>query len=213
MINLIPHHTKERNHFALRNIQLLRYTAVLAVTMFSIALITGVSMAKMQSTQTDLEGQIDDQNSKLAAYKSLQAQGQQLSEQISTIDTLLSRQVTFSTLLPDIAKIMPPGAVLKQLDFSTSDILASGTKASNSKKPFEILAAVTDRSVAATLLENVKASKDLFTDADLVDVTQSGDKSADANTTPSISARYPYQVTINAYLKTLNPNKLTGGTR
>jgi hypothetical protein len=100
---------------------------------------------------------------------------------------------------------MPPGAVLKQLNFSASDILSSsGTTSisSSTQKPFIILAAVKDRSVATTLLENIKASKDLFTDADIVDVSQDvKGASTDANSLPSITARYPYQVTINAYLK------------
>jgi len=213
MINLAPDYLRINNRYALRNSQLLRYTLVAALTMASIGLITGISILGMQNTQNNLQKQINDQNQKLATYKPLQAQGTQLSSELSTINLLLGRQVTFSTLLPEIAKIMPPGSVLQELDVSTSDILpttasgssSSSANSSSTQKPFVIQAAVTDRSVAATLLENVKASKNLFTDADIVSVNQSTGPSTDANTIPSITTRYPYQVTINAYLKKINP--------
>jgi hypothetical protein len=211
MINLIPEVTRINKRYALRNTRLIRYTVVSIFTMVSIMVITGISILGMKSTEGDLRKQADEENSKLASYKPLQAQGQALSEQITTINTLLGRQVEFSSLLPEIAKIMPQGAVLKQLNLSSSDILPAGSTvtpsagtspSSSQQKPFVILAAVKDRSTAATLLENVKASKELFTDADIVDVSQnSKGGSTDANSTPSTTIKYPYQVTINAYLK------------
>lgn len=212
MINLIATHIRVNNRYALRNVRLIRYTAVSAFTMAAIGIITGASFLNMQRTQSHLQEQIDNQNQKLDSYKSVQAKGQQLSDQISTINTLLGRQVTFSELLPDIAKILPSGAILRQLDFSTSDILpaagGSSTGSSSSKKPFVIQASVVDRNVASTLLENIKASKDLFTDADLVSVTRSAVAGADTSSDTPVTARYPYQVTINAYLKKIDLKKL-----
>jgi Tfp pilus assembly protein PilN len=210
MINLIPDYYRANNRYALRNLHLMRYTTVSFLTMAAIAAVTILSILGMLHTQSSLQKQIDTQEQKLAVYKPLEAQGQQLSDQISTISSLLNRQVTFSTLLPSIAKIMPNGAILKELDFSTSDILATSKPATGApaeggaaasaasvQKPFVIQAAVHDRATATTLLENVKASKDLFTDADLVDVTQNLTENAGTST----FGKYPYQVTINAYLK------------
>jgi Tfp pilus assembly protein PilN len=219
MINLIPDNLRINSRYASRNTRLLRYTTIAIITMALIMVITGLSVLGMAHTESNLQKQSNEQKQKLAAYKPLQAQGQQLSNQITTINTLLGRQVTFSELLPQIAKILPPGAILRELDFSTSDILpassgSSGIANSSSiQKPFLIQAAVTDRKVAATLLENIKASKDLFTDADIVSVNQSTTgTSPDANSLPTITSRYPYQVTINAYLKKLNPKQLTSTT-
>jgi hypothetical protein len=217
VINLIPENIRLNNRYALRNTLLVRYTVVAIFTMAAIVAITSLGILSMNSTEKDMQKQADLDSSKLAAYKPLQAQGQELSDQLTTINTLLNRQVTFSVFLPEIAKIMPPGAVLKQLDFSASDILPAGSSAAgsaptSSQKPFVILAAVKDRSVATTLLENIKASKTLFTDADIVDVSQNSTAgSTDANSTPSTTARYPYQVTINAYLKKLSVK--TGNTK
>jgi hypothetical protein len=142
----------------------------------------------------------------------------QLSGELTTINTLLSRQINFSELLPNIAKIMPPGAVLRELDFTTSDILggpatpgsSAAPTAASGQKPFLLQASVKDRVIASTLLENIKASKDIFTDADIVSINQSTTGvSTDANSLPSINSRYPYQVTINAYLKKIDTKTTT----
>lgn len=222
MINLIPDYLRANNRFALLNVRMLRYTAILAFTMAAIGEITGISILGMQHAQSKLQKQINGQNQKLASYKPLAAQGKQLSDELSTINSLLARQVSFSTLLPQIAKIMPPGSVLQELDVSTSDLLpptAMGNKTaaglsstSSTQKPFVIQASVTNRDVATTLLANIKATSSLFTDADIVSINQSKTGTADANSTPAISTRYPYQVTINAYLKRISPNQ-NGGTK
>jgi hypothetical protein len=138
-------------------------------------------------------------------------------DETTTINTLLNRQIKFSELLPNIANLMPQGAVLRELDFTTSDIIAggatggntnAGSSSSSQQKPFLIHASVKDRTVASTLLENIKASKDLFTDADIVSVNQSTKgTSTDANSLPSVGSKYPYEVTINAYLKKISANK------
>jgi Tfp pilus assembly protein PilN len=215
MINLIPDHLRSNNRYAARNTRLIRYTAVAILTMVSIMVITGLSILGMNRRESNLQNQANTQSQKLAAYKPLQTQGQQLSDQITTINTLLDRQIAFSDLLPQIAKIMPQGAILRELDLSASDILPSaatgavgGAATSSTQKPFVIQAAVTDRSVATTLLDNIKASKDLFTDADIVDVNQGTGSTGTSTTQPSINSKYPYQVTINAYLKKLNPQQL-----
>jgi Tfp pilus assembly protein PilN len=222
MINLIPDYIRANNRYALRNSHLLRYTAISALTMVAIGLITGASILSMMHTQNSLQGQVDSQNKSLAKYKPLEAQGQQLSSELTTINALLNRQVNFSNLLPDLAKIMPPGAILKQLDFSTSDILVSpkpanpttGSSGPSSTpapaKPFVILAAVSDRATATILLNNIKSNSQLFTDADIVDVSQT---TVSTGPSSSLSTKYPYQVTINAYLKKINPNAANKGTK
>jgi hypothetical protein len=87
---------------------------------------------------------------------------------------------------------------------------ASSATSTNSSglKPFIIQASVKDRTVASTLLENIKTSNSIFTDADIVSVNQSTKgTSTDANALPSIGSKYPYDVTINAYLKKIDPSK------
>jgi Tfp pilus assembly protein PilN len=214
MINLIPDEIRINNRFALRNVRLIRYTGVALLTMAVIVAITGLSILNMSRTENNLQKQSADQKQNLASYKPVQDKSKQLSDEISTINTLLNRQIKFSELLPNIAKLMPPGAVLRELDFTTSDILAGSSASSatstNSSglKPFIIQASVKDRTVASTLLENIKTSNSIFTDADIVSVNQSTKgTSTDANALPSIGSKYPYDVTINAYLKKIDPSK------
>jgi Tfp pilus assembly protein PilN len=215
MINLIPDEIRINNRYALRNVRFIKYTLVALLTMAAIAAITGLSILNMNRTEDNLQKQSEDQRKQLASYKPVQTKSKQLSDQITTINSLLARQIKFSELLPNIAKLMPPGAVLRELDFTTSDILAGSTTtggsapaSSSTQKPFLIQASVKDRAIASTLLENIKASKDIFTDADIVSVNQSlKGVSTDANSLPSINTRYPYDVTINAYLKKIDPSK------
>jgi Tfp pilus assembly protein PilN len=220
MINLIPDEMRVNNRYALRNIRLIRYTGVALLTMAAIVAITGLSILNMNRTESNFQEQSEDQKQKLAAYKPILEKSKELSDEIATINTLLGRQIKFSELLPDIAKLMPSGAVLRQLDFTTSDILAGSTapgatsSASSAQKPFIIQASVKDRTVASTLLENIKASKSLFTDADIVSVNQSAKgTSTDANALPSVSSKYPFDVTINAYLKKIDPSKASSGSQ
>jgi Tfp pilus assembly protein PilN len=214
MINLIPDQIRINNRYALRNVKLIRYTVLALLTMAVIVAITGLSILNMERTENKMQQQSKEQHQKLATYKATEDKSKELSDEVNTINTLLSRQLNFSELLPNIAQLMPPGAVLRELDFTTSDILAGATTtkatASSGQKPFIIQASVKDRAIASTLLENIKASKDLFTDADIVSVNQSlKATSTDANSLPSINSRYPYEVTINGYLKKIDPQKAT----
>lgn len=214
MINLIPDEIRVNNRFALKNVRLLRYTAVALLTMAAIVAITGLSILNMNRVENTLQEQSSEQQQKLASYGPVKDKSKQLSDEIATINTLLGRQIKLSELLPDIAKLMPRGAILRELDFTTSDIVAGGAKtsggasSSSGQKPFIIQASVVDRPVASTLLENIKASS-LFTDADIVSVNQATKGvSNDANALPSVSNKYPIEVTINAYLKKIDPAKV-----
>jgi Tfp pilus assembly protein PilN len=217
MINLIPDNIRINNRYALRNVRLARYTALAVLTMAAIVAITGLSILNMDRTENNMQKQSEEQSKKLTSYKPVQEKSKKLVDETTTINTLLNRQIKFSELLPNIANLMPQGAVLRELDFTTSDIIAggatdgntnAGSSASSQQKPFLIHASVKDRTVASTLLENIKASKDLFTDADIVSVNQSTKgTSTDANSLPSVGSKYPYEVTINAYLKKISANK------
>ncbi|HEX2614089.1 MAG TPA: hypothetical protein VHL10_01235, partial [Nitrososphaera sp.] len=124
---MIPETIRINNRYSARNVLLVRYTVVSLLTMLAIVVITGLTIFNMDRNAGDLQKQSKLQSQRIASFKSLQSQGQQLSDQILTINSLLSRQVNFSNLLPKIAQIMPPGAVLKELDVSTSDILPASS--------------------------------------------------------------------------------------
>ncbi len=197
MINLIPDNVKASTHYAILNSKLIRYLAVSALTMVAIGLITGASLLRMRQVDENLQGQLNGQNQQITQLKPVEAQGQKLSDQITTIKELLNRQVKFSLVIPNIAKILPPGAVMSNLDFSVDDIVASATvkasAASAGDKPFVVSALVKDQDTAATLLDNINAKKDLFTAADTIDIKRNADSVTATN--------YPYVTVINAYLK------------
>lgn len=202
MINLIPDTTKKNTVFAKRNSLLLKYAFASALTMLMIVFITVASILKMTYTQNSLNNEFDNQQVKIASYKGVEQKGQALADQISTIKELLNRQIKFSELFPDFAKILPTGSIILSLDFKASDFtgeVAAGQKATKpEEKPFVIRAATDSTQTATTLLENIKARTDLFVGADLIDITKLEAGSGENNV---VVERYPYQVTINAYLK------------
>jgi hypothetical protein len=112
MINLIPDQIRINNRYALRNVKLIRYTVLALLTMAVIVAITGLSILNMERTENKMQQQSKEQHQKLATYKATEDKSKELSDEVNTINTLLSRQLNFSELLPNIAQLMPPGAVL-----------------------------------------------------------------------------------------------------
>ena len=209
MINLAPDELKTNTRYGVKNSRLLHLALAEILAIVAIAALVVVSVLSMSRSQKNLQSELNSQTQKLEALKPVEAQGQKFYDQIMTINELLNRQTKFSELLPMMASLLPSGAILDQLNFSAEDIRSttattkqkSTTKAS--AKPFVIKASVTDRPVAATLLENIRSRSDLFTGADLIDVTAVGDGSEDASgqSVSSLAQQYPYHVTINAYFK------------
>lgn len=214
MINLIADLVKTNTRYAVKNAALIRYTYLAIGTALAIGMITAVSILTMFNTQNSLNKQLDDQKSRLSGLQATETKGAKLYDQINTIQELLKRQIKFSDLLPEMAKVLPPGAIFKQLDISASDVVSSNktTQAATSgavsptlaNKPFVIHAATVDRDTANTLLENILARKDLFTNAEIIDITfvtaqNSGSSNGVNSSDAAVANKYPYLVTINAY--------------
>ncbi len=212
MINLTPDEVKTNTVYAKRNSRLLRYAMISGGTMLLILLITGITILDMTQTKTNLDSQLADQSVKIDGFKSVEQKGQSLYDQVSTIKELLNRQLKFSELMPDFATILPPGSIILSLDFNANDFtgdLKPGQKASKpEEKPFVIRAATVDSQTATTLLENIKSRTDLFVGADIIDVVKI--EPSTGGTENLVAARYPYQVTINAYLKPKNQTSSSG---
>ncbi len=211
MINLTPDEVKKNTVYAKRNTRLIRYVLVSALTMFLILAITGFSIFDMTRTQKSLNSQLETQTVKIESFKEIEKQGQALFDQVSTIKELLKRQVKFSEMFPNFAKILPSGSIILALDFNANDFtgeVAAGQKPTTAEdKPFVIRAATVDSQTATTLLENIKARTDLFVGADLIDIVKVEPSTGGENL---VSQRYPYQVTINAYLKQDNQKTSSG---
>lgn len=213
MINLTPDKIKENTVYAKRNSRLLRYLLISGFTMFCILVITGITLVDMTQTKSDYEDQLAGQNAKIESYKTVEQKGQALYDQVSTIKELLNRQIKFSEMFPDFAKILPEGSIILALDFNANDFIGDTTAGQKTPtkpedKPFVIRAATVDSQTATTLLENIKARTDLFVGADIIDVVKI--EPSTSGTENQVASRYPYQVTINAYLK--QKNQKTGSS-
>lgn len=194
MINLLPPQKLANIRIARSNTVIRRYIELMLLSLAVIITALVVANHYLNVQQANVQKIIDEDQKALAKLEPIQKEAQQLSGTVNTIASLLSRDVRFSTLLEQIGGLMPSGAVLTGLQYSTDDL----------KAPLVISAEVENEQTAAVLLNNINAS-DLFASAEIQsinsveeDSSTSSSASDQAIATPS---QYKYNATINAYFK------------
>lgn len=194
MINLLPPQKLANIRIARGNTVLRRYIELMLLSLAVIITAFVVANYFMNVQQANVQKIIDEDQKTLSKLEPVQKEAQQLSDTVNTIAGLLTRDVRFSTLLEQIGGIMPNGAVLTGIQYSTDDL----------KAPLVISAQVEDEQTAAVLLNNINAS-DLFASAEIQSIN-----SVQENSSASSSAadqevvkptKYKYNATINAYFK------------
>jgi Tfp pilus assembly protein PilN len=202
MINLLPPQKLANIRIARSNTVLRRY---IELTLLSLAVIlTALVVANyfMNVQQANVQRIIDEDQKTIAELEPVQKEAKQFSATVNTIAGLLTRDVRFSTLLEQIGGVMPNGAVLTGIQYSTDDLTA----------PLVISAQVENEQIAAVLLNNINAS-DLFASAEIQSINSVEEESSTPSSNPdqpvAPPVQYKYNATINAYFK---PTK-TGAAR
>ncbi len=189
MINLLPPEVKSNYGYARRNTKLLKWSFVLLA---SIALLGSVGLAGqlyLQRTTKSLADQVEKGNADLQAQKldETQKQVEGISNDLKLVVQVLSKEVLFSSMLKQIGSVMPPGAVLTELNISK---LQGG---------LDLQAAATDYQTATQVQVNIADPKNkLFASADIVNI-QCG------ATSDAAKSQYPCTVQIRALFAKQNP--------
>lgn len=195
MINLLPPKNRLAIETAKKNTILRRYLelGVLAVCVLAVLIVGSYYFLELQDRNT--QKTLDLNKQKLSQLEPVQDEAKQLSLTINTIAALFSREIDFSTMLTKIGQLMPPNAVLTNLEVS------SNTKDS----PLNISAQVDTEEKAAVLRNNLEKS-DLFDKAKIVsiekitfDETSSAASNSDADKTAAADSPYRFTVQIEAY--------------
>lgn len=120
MINLLPQPERESIVYARRNSKLLRWSGVMALSIFIMVLLWGTGYLYIASTTTKLQGTIARKQSDLQAQKLDETQNRisDLSNNLKLILQVLSKEVLFSKLLQQIGSVMPSGSVLSTIEIS-----------------------------------------------------------------------------------------------
>lgn len=197
MINLLPPELKESYHFAARNVQLVRWTIVCALTFVGLALISTAGLIYIQQTTLSYNDQIAIAQKSLDDQKLTQTQAQvkDISSSLKLAVQVLSKEILFSKLLNQMATITPSNVVLTDLSLNQSQTYVN------------ITALTTDYNAAAQLQVNMAdPANKLFSKADLVSVSCGNS---------SNTGKYPCTATIQALFSKNNPYLFTnnGGTQ
>ncbi|MDB5182140.1 MAG: hypothetical protein JWP13_903 [Candidatus Saccharibacteria bacterium] len=188
MINLLPPALKEQYVYGRRNTVLRHWAIALAFGLSGVIIVTYGGLFFMKQSIGSYESKVA-ASEKVLKEQNLEETRQHAKEITSSVKLavdVLSREILFSQLLSQIAKVIPSNASLTDLNIS---------KAQDS---IEIKAISTDYTSATQLQVNLQdPANKIFSKADIQSISCSGSGASDP--------RYPCTVTIKALFNANNP--------
>lgn len=184
MINLLPPEVKQEIRFGQLNITAIQYAVLIALISLALVAVLFFGVTVVSGDERSLRQAIDEKQQILTELEPTVAEAKQLEGTINTIAALLSREITFSQLLQDIAAVIPNGASLTGLSLTGDESL-----------PLRIDALINDQTLAAVMRENLENS-DLFEQADIQSV------SASAISESGQATEYQVRIVVNFQAKT-----------
>jgi len=162
MINLLPPDYTQQLKYQRLNAALTRWLAGTALAIGGLLLIIVIGSLYMNRQTANLNRNIAQSQQQLQAQHLAQVQkdAKEISGDIRVINQVLSREIRFSKLIPEIGGLMPPGTVLNSLTLTT---VTGG---------IDLSAATTSNSAANQVAVNLSDPKNnLFDKIDIVNIT------------------------------------------
>ena len=184
MINLLSSNDKHQLQAARRNVMLLRYNIIILITLLVIGGVYGGGFFITMRGKMIAETQLNEDQARTASYTTVRTTIEQFSKNLTTAKTILSNEVVYSTLITDVAKSLPPGAVLSELTLGPDSF----------GKEITLGAATTNYGKSLELKSSLEKSA-LFSDVSLESVARTGTDQAG-------STQYPIAVVIKATFAT-----------
>lgn len=164
MINLLPPEHKESIMFARYNTQLRRWIAGAMVGLAGVVAVVFGGQFMLQQNADSYQQAIDTNKERLAQQKQKETleKTKGIQDSFKLVVDVLSREVLFSKLLPQVGLVMPSGTALEGLSLNTED----------EETAFEITAVASDYTSASQIQVNLTdPANKLFQKADLVNIT------------------------------------------
>lgn len=187
MINLLPPELKEQYVFGRRNTALRHWAVALSFGLAGVAIIAFSGLFMMQKSIINHQNQIAVLEKRLGDQKleETRAHAKEITGSIKLAVDVLSREILFSQLLTQIAKVIPASANLTDLTISQT------------KGAIELKAVSADYTSATQLQVNLEDPDNrIFSKADIQGITCS---------TAAPDPKYPCAVTIKALFNDNNP--------
>jgi Tfp pilus assembly protein PilN len=187
VINLLPPELKEQYIFGRRNTALRHWAVAMAFGLAGVALVTFSGLFFMEKSIISYRNQVADTEKRLADQNLDQTRkhAKDITASIKLAVDVLSREILFSQLLTQIAKVIPQSANLTDLTISQA------------RGSIELKAVSADYTSATQLQVNLKdPANKIFSKADIQAISCSSG---------SADPRYPCSVTIKALFNDNNP--------
>ena len=188
MINLLPPAIKSDYGYARHNVVLIRWVVICALALIGLAAIGTGGFVYMQQLSTDYQKQIDTKQQSLQEQKlnETKKQAKAISDNLKLAVEVLGKEVLFSDLLQQLAKVTPANTSLSNLNINQT----TGA--------LDITASTTSNDTATQLQVNLEdPANKIFSKADIVNIV--------CNSSTDNKQRYPCTVTIHALFAPNNP--------
>lgn len=169
MINLLPPVYADAIRYGRKNTRLSKWLVAMLLAIAGLVLIIASGLVYIDRQTKGLESDISNLKQQLQAQNLSQVQkdAADISANIRLINQVLSKEITFSALIQDIGKVMPPGSILDSLR------LGSATGA------IDISAKTLNQNTAAQIAVNLNDPKNsLFDKVDIVNISCSSNNDA-----------------------------------
>lgn len=196
MINLLSPEDKRQLRAARINVLLLRYTLLIGFTLVAVAAIFGVGLFIALQEQVAAERDLNIDHQQTAQYQEVREEAERFENNLNIASRILADEITYSTLLVDIAKALPGNVVLTNLTLNP-EIL---------NEPTTLEARTVSYEAALTLQTELEESP-LFSAVDIQNIATTGD----ANPDIAENAAYPVSVTLSVVIA--NPNSVITDAR
>jgi Tfp pilus assembly protein PilN len=115
MINLLPPEEKRQLRAARTNTLLARYNILLLGAVAFLGLAIGIVYLYLSTTKAAADQTVQENTAQTNQYAGVLSEAQQFRSNLSIAKEILDREVTYTTVLLNIAQTMPEGVVLESL--------------------------------------------------------------------------------------------------
>lgn len=185
MINLLPHDETRQLRAARTNVLLLRYNILLIGAVVFLLISVGITYLQLARTKDLAENKIADNTTRSSSFAPVENQANQFRTNLGTAKQILDKEVAYTDVVLAIAKVLPSGIVLDNLNL---DAQTFGT-------PITLIAYAKNYESALSLKDSFQKSN-IFSDVHFESISR-----GDSTTTPD------YPVTVNISVTIIKDKK------
>ncbi len=162
MINLLPPTLKEELQYAKYNRVAVRYLQLLVVVAMVLGAVFGASLYFLTQQANKLAADVNSKQQTIASYAPAVAKAKAAADRLNAIKAIQASQTRFSTLLSDLAKVLPNGVAIDSITLTGDD--TKPVRISVTGSTYDMMLAFRDALAQSPRISGV----------DLENITQSG---------------------------------------